>query len=139
MEKSTHTLYLYNFYVRKTLGFGEMALRLRALPGQAWWHMPLIPALALGRQKQADFRVRGQPGLQSEFQQDSQGYTEKPCLEKPKKKKKKKKKEKKKRALSVLPEIDNQQSHGGSQPSILGSGALCWCTGVHAARPLMLK
>jgi hypothetical protein len=35
-----------------------------------------------------DFWVRGQPGLQSEFQ-DSQGYTEKPCLEKPKKKKKK--------------------------------------------------
>jgi hypothetical protein len=33
--------------------------------------------------------VRGQPGLQSEFL-DSQGYTEKPCLEKPKKKKKKK-------------------------------------------------
>jgi hypothetical protein len=32
---------------------------------------------------------RGQPGLQSEFQ-DSQGYTEKPCLKKPKKKKKKK-------------------------------------------------
>jgi hypothetical protein len=42
--------------------------------------------------------VRGQPGLQSEFQ-DSQGYTEKPCLKKPKKKKKKKrKKEKKKRS-----------------------------------------
>jgi hypothetical protein len=35
-----------------------------------------------------DFWVRGQPGLQSELQ-DSQGYTEKPCLEKPKKKKKK--------------------------------------------------
>jgi hypothetical protein len=34
-----------------------------------WWRMPLIPAL-----------VPGQPGLQSEFQ-DSQGYTEKPCLE----------------------------------------------------------
>jgi hypothetical protein len=44
-----------------------------------WWCMPLIPAL--GRQRQADFWVRGQPGLQSEFQ-DSQGYTEKPCLEK---------------------------------------------------------
>jgi hypothetical protein len=44
---------------------------------------PLIPAL--GRQRQADFWVRGQPGLQSEFQ-DSQGYTEKPCLEKLKKK-----------------------------------------------------
>jgi hypothetical protein len=35
----------------------------------------LIPAL--GRQRQADFWVRGQPGLKSEFQ-DSQGYTEKP-------------------------------------------------------------
>jgi hypothetical protein len=34
--------------------------------------------------------VRGQPGLESEFQ-DSQSYTEKPCLEKSKKKKKKKK------------------------------------------------
>jgi hypothetical protein len=29
------------------------------------------------------FLVRGQPGLQSEFQ-DSPGYTEKPCLEKQK-------------------------------------------------------
>jgi hypothetical protein len=28
-----------------------------------------------------DFWVRGQPGLQSEFQ-ESQGYTEKPCLQK---------------------------------------------------------
>jgi hypothetical protein len=53
---------------------------------RAWWRMPLIPAL--GRQRQADFWVRGEPGLQSEFQ-DSQGYIEKPCLEKPKKKKKK--------------------------------------------------
>jgi hypothetical protein len=50
-----------------------------------WWCMPLIPAL--GRQRQADFWVRGQPGLQSEFQ-DSQGYTEKPCLKKQKKTKK---------------------------------------------------
>jgi hypothetical protein len=56
-----------------------------------WGHTPLIPAL--GRQRQADFWVQGQPGLQSEFQ-DSQSYTEKPCLKKPKKKKKKKKKEK---------------------------------------------
>ena len=45
---------------------------------QAWWRMPLIPAL--GRQRQVDFWVWGQPGLQSEFQ-NSQGYTEKPCLE----------------------------------------------------------
>jgi hypothetical protein len=49
---------------------------------RAWWRTPLIPAL--GRQRQADFWVRGQPGLQSELQ-DSQGYTEKPCLEKNKK------------------------------------------------------
>jgi hypothetical protein len=50
--------------------------------------MPLIPAL--GRQRQADFWVRGQPGLQSEFQ-DSQSYTEKPCLEKKKKQQQQKK------------------------------------------------
>jgi hypothetical protein len=35
-----------------------------------------------------NFGVQGQPGLQSEFQ-DSQGYTEKPCLEKTKNKTKK--------------------------------------------------
>jgi hypothetical protein len=52
-------------------------------PSREWWWRPLIPALR--RQKQVDFWVRGQPGLQSEFL-DSQGYTEKPCLEKPKKK-----------------------------------------------------
>ena len=49
-----------------------------------WWCTPLIPAL--GRQRQADFWVRGQPGLQSEFQ-DSQGYTEKSCLKKKKERK----------------------------------------------------
>jgi hypothetical protein len=36
-----------------------------------------------------DFRVPGQPGLQSEFQ-DSQGCTEKPCLKKQKQKQKQK-------------------------------------------------
>jgi hypothetical protein len=51
---------------------------------RAWWHIPLIPAL--GRQRQVDFWVRGQPGLQSEFH-DSQSYsyTEKPYLRKLKK------------------------------------------------------
>jgi hypothetical protein len=49
-------------------------------PSQVQWHMPLTPAL--GRQRQADFWVQGQPGLQSEFQ-GSQDYTEKPCLENP--------------------------------------------------------
>ena len=68
---------------------------------RAWWRTPLIPAL--GRQRQEDFWIWGQPGLQSEFQ-DSQGYTENPCFEKtnkqknkPKKKKKRKKERKKKR------------------------------------------
>jgi hypothetical protein len=61
--------------------------------------MPLIPAL--GRQRQVDFQVQGQPGLQSEFQ-DSQGYTEKPCLEKPKKKKEE---EEKKKPKTVSPPI----------------------------------
>jgi hypothetical protein len=59
-----------------------------------WWHMLLIPAR--GRQRQADFWVWGQPGLQNKFQ-DSQDYTEKPCLEKGKKKKKKERKEKKRK------------------------------------------
>jgi hypothetical protein len=63
------------------------------LDGRAWWCPPLIPAL--GRQRQADFWVRGQPDLQSEFQ-DRQGYTEKPCLEKQKNKKTKKQNNKKK-------------------------------------------
>ena len=57
------------------------------IESRAWWGTPLVPAL--GRQRQADFWVPGQPGLQSEFQ-DSQGYTEKPCLEKQKKTKQKK-------------------------------------------------
>jgi hypothetical protein len=37
------------------------------------------------------FLSKGQPGLQSEFQ-DNQGYTEKPCLKKLKKEKKKERK-----------------------------------------------
>ena len=55
--------------------------------------MPLIPEL--GKQRQADFWVRGQAGLQSEFQ-DRQGYTEKPCLEKQTNKNKNKNKTKQK-------------------------------------------
>jgi hypothetical protein len=53
--------------------------------------MPSIPAL--GRQRQADFWDRRQPGLQSEFQ-DSQGYTEKHCLKKTKTKNQKPSKQK---------------------------------------------
>ena len=54
-------------------------------------HTPLIPALR--RHRQADFGVRGQPGLQSEFQ-NSQSYTEKPCVQRNKNKNKKKQKKK---------------------------------------------
>ena len=36
----------------------------------AWWHTPLIPVPR--RKRQTDFWVRGQPGLQCEFQ-DNQG------------------------------------------------------------------
>jgi hypothetical protein len=53
--------------------------------------MPLIPAL--GKQRQADFWVRGQPGLQSEFQ-DSQIYAENPVLKKKKRREEKRREEK---------------------------------------------
>ena len=49
----------------------------RRMSSRVWWLTPLVPALE--RQRQADFWVPGQPGLQSKFR-DSQGYTEKPCL-----------------------------------------------------------
>jgi hypothetical protein len=52
--------------------------KMTAQMGQ-WWCTSLIPALR--RQRQADLRVRGQPGLQKEFQ-NSQGYTGRPCLRK---------------------------------------------------------
>jgi hypothetical protein len=68
----------------------------------AWWHTPLIPAL--GRQSQADFWVQDQPGLQSEFQ-DSQGYIEKPCLEKTKQNKTNKQTNKKREREKVLPAL----------------------------------
>jgi hypothetical protein len=74
-----------------------------------WWRTPLVPAL--GRQRQVDFCVRGQPGLQSEFQ-DSQDYTEKPCLKKKKKKKKPKKKKKKKPDNLVLGQNTEKNSAG---------------------------
>jgi hypothetical protein len=63
-------------------------LRMLTAAGQRW-RMPLIPVR--GRQRQVNFWVRGQRGLQSEFQ-DSQGYTEKPCLRKTNKQTKNKKK-----------------------------------------------
>jgi hypothetical protein len=84
-NKQTKTKYLEIKIGLRT--FDHLALNVplkKEEESRAWWHTPLIPAL--GRQRQVDFCVRGQPGLQSEFQ-DSQGYTEKPCPEKQKKKK----------------------------------------------------
>jgi hypothetical protein len=63
---------------------------------RVWWHTSLIPAL--GMQRQVDFWVQDQPGLLSEFQ-DSQCYTEKPCLKKTKQNKTKQKQTNKKRQL----------------------------------------
>ena len=56
-------------------------------------------------QRQVDFWVQGQPGLQSEFQ-DSQGYAEKPCLKHPPPKYKKLQKTKKqpKKTQNILSE-----------------------------------
>ena len=32
------------------------------------------------------------------------------------------------------PEFNSQQLHGGSQPSVMGSGALFWQAGIHSNR-----
>jgi hypothetical protein len=48
-----------------------------------WWHMALIPAL--GRQTQRWICVCSRPGLVYREFQDSQDYTEKPCLKRKKK------------------------------------------------------
>ena len=87
---------LWFFFLCKTVDINYLrALSVQSkqrqkLPSsQEWWHRPLIPAL--GWQRQSHFWVQCQPGLQSEFQ-DSEGYTEKPCLDKTKNKKQKKNK-----------------------------------------------
>jgi hypothetical protein len=78
VHKSTHILFISTLATSLRLAISYIVNKY-LLAGQ-WWCTPLIPAL--GRQRQVDFWVRGQPGLQSEFQ-DNQGYTEKPCLKKP--------------------------------------------------------
>jgi hypothetical protein len=45
-----------------------------------WWCTPLIPAL--GRQRQVDGSMSSRPAWSTSEFQNSQGYTEKPCLEK---------------------------------------------------------
>jgi hypothetical protein len=60
-----------------------------APPARQWWHMPLIPALR--RQRQVNFWVWGQPGLQT----GQTGLNRETLSWKTKKKEKKKKKKRK--------------------------------------------
>jgi hypothetical protein len=78
------------------------------------WKSRLSQAVAfkipvLGRQRQVDFRVQGQPGLQSELQ-DSQDYTEKPCLENQKRKKSKNKNKTKQNKTKIKTKPNNPQN-----------------------------
>ena len=93
-----------------------------------WWWTPLIPAL--GRQRQEDFWVQGQPGLQSEFQ-DSQGYTEKLCLEKTQKQKNKNQQQKSNLPLNsvfkFLTYLKIFEGNAKKAPCLPG-GCVAWCS-----------
>jgi hypothetical protein len=98
--------------------------------------MPLISAL--GRQKQSDFWVPGQPGLQSEFQ-ESHDYTVKPCLKNKQTNKQQKAKQTNKQkgwqdgsvgkstvCSTKGPEFKSRQPHGDSQSPVMISDTLFW-------------
>ena len=73
--------------------FRNLCLRLNCFRvARHWWLLPLIPEL--GKQRQVDFLIQGQPGLQRELQ-DSQEYTEKSSLQPSPQKKKGEKNERK--------------------------------------------
>ena len=74
----TYTHTCIHTYIKGRYLHHKIILKAVGLAGWWWRRSPLIPAL--GRQRQVDFWVWGQPGLQSEFQDNHQGYTEKPCL-----------------------------------------------------------
>ena len=67
---------------RKTRVGVEATIRIDPLLARRWVVHAFNPSTQ--EAEAVHFRVRGQPGLQSEFR-DSQSYTEKPCLEKTKK------------------------------------------------------
>jgi hypothetical protein len=69
LKTATVYLHIINKWKREYLGFWDERMGVGCTSF----------LLAL-KQKQEDLWVRGQPGLQSEVQ-DSQGYTEKPCLQ----------------------------------------------------------
>jgi hypothetical protein len=71
---------------------------------RAWWHTPLIPALGMQRRRISEFEANL---VCSEFQ-DSQGYTEKPCLKTNKQTKKKTKNKKKENARVDFKAADSE-------------------------------
>jgi hypothetical protein len=82
----------YNLSTQKTefkisLSYTVKTYLKKGRRSRLWWHTPLIPAHR--RQRQADFLVQGQPGLKSEFQDNTERKI--PCFGKKKKKKKKRK------------------------------------------------
>jgi hypothetical protein len=77
LHDTTHRLYETQEERWSHQNMDATVLFRREKKSRVWWHSPLIPTL--GRQRQADFWVRGQSSLQSEFQ-DSQRYIEKLCL-----------------------------------------------------------
>jgi hypothetical protein len=83
---------------------------------------------ALGRQRQEDLCwVSGQPGLHSKFQ-DSWSYMVRRCLEKNKTNKKRAGEMAQwVRLLFQRSWVQFPATHGGSQPSVMGSVALFWC------------
>ena len=79
-----------------------------------WWHTPLIPEL--GRQRQVDFLIQDQAGLQSDLQ-DSQGYPEKLSVKKLQQQKTKQNKTKQnKKTLPILQSNRNFISIGFPLP-----------------------
>ena len=88
--------------------------------------LTFIPSTWSVGKRQTDLWVQGQSSLQSEFQ-DSQGYTEKPCLEKPKPGWRGGSVVKSTDCSSSGPEFNSQHPHGDLPPSTMGSDALFWC------------
>jgi hypothetical protein len=82
---STSLVELCDFWptlsIKEIIIIFTIMMSLRCLIGWVWWYIPSIPGLR--RQRQADLCEFKARLVYSEFQ-DSQNYTEKPCLEKPK-------------------------------------------------------
>jgi hypothetical protein len=85
-----------------------------------WWLTPLIPAL--GRQRQADFVVRGQPGLQSYFQETLS-----------QKNKKKKEEEEEGERRGKREGRGEKEKEKEKKKKKKKKGSACWCTPITPA------